>query len=236
MDNYAVEVIYSQEHWAILKEKRVKGLKIIEALNRCGFSVAVLHGSVARGDVSRDSDVDVAFLHVYPASLVKLCLEENRFTVYDVKIVQPTPKHTPKIYIYLDPFEEQCVSIPLAELEPIEIEYYKFSGYVTKEDIIANKRVKGVNKKLRLIIPTERGHIEIPVKGNEGYVSRILEVPLEIVKDRVEALSRRLEEGHTGLFIEISVPVFEEIEHFVKKLCRENQFFRRAVAKHGLCI
>jgi predicted nucleotidyltransferase len=236
MDSYAVEVIYSQEHWAILEEKRVKGLKIIDALSKCGYSSTVIHGSVARGDVSKESDVDVALLYVYPASLVRLCLEENKFTVYDIRIVQPTPRHTPKVYIYLDPFEEQCVSIPLAQLEAIEIEYYRFSGYITKEDILSKKRVKGVNKKLMLIMPTEIGHIEVPVKGNEGYVSRVLGVSLDVVKDRVEALTRRIEEGHTGLFIEISVPMFEEIERFIEKLCRDNQHFRRAVARYGICV
>lgn len=235
MDNYVAEVIYTQEHWAILEEKRIKGLKILNTLSKCGYSAAILHGSVARGDVTKDSDVDVALLHAYPVSLIKLCLEENGFTVYDISIVQPTPRHTPKVYIYVDPLKEQCVSIPLAKLDSVEIEYYKFSGFISKEDIIMRKRVKGVNKKLMLIIPTDVGYIEIPVKGNEGYVSRVLGVPLEVVKDRVEALTKRLEEGHTGLFIKVSVPMFDEVEHFIEKLCRENNAFRRAVAKHGLC-
>ncbi|MEM1645060.1 MAG: nucleotidyltransferase domain-containing protein [Ignisphaera sp.] len=235
MDSYAVEVIYTQEHWYVLEEKRAKGLKIVTTLNKCGLFVAIVHGSVARGDITRNSDVDVALLHPYSTSLVKLCLEENGFKVYDVKIVQPTPKHTPKVYIYLDPSEER-VSLPLAELDPIEIEYYKFSGFVTKEDILAGKRVRGVNKKLKLVIPTEKGHIEIPVIGNEGYVGRLLGVSIDVVKDRVEALTKRIEEGHSGLFIEVSVPMVEEIEYFIEKLCRENSAFRRAVIKHGLCI
>lgn len=236
MDSYAVEVIYTQEHWNVLEEKRAKGLNIINTLNKCGFIVTIMHGSVARGDVTRNSDVDVALTHPYSISLVRLCLEENGYTIYDVRIVQPTPKHTPKVYIYLDPFEEQCVSLPLTELDPIEIEYYKFSGFITKEDILAKKRVRGVNKKLKLVIPTDKGHIEVPAVGNEGYVSKLLGVSIDVVKDRVEALTKRMEEGHSGLFIEVSVPMFEEIENLVEKLCRENTAFRRAVIRHGLCI
>jgi len=235
MDSYAVEVIYTHDHWLVLSEKRAKGLKIIDVLSVCGFGDSILHGSVARGDVTKDSDVDIAFLRPLSVGMVRACLEDRGFNVYDIRVVQPTPRHTPKVYIYLDPFEEQSVSIPLAELEPIEVEYYKFSGFVTRDDILANKRSKGVNKKLMLIVPTERGHIEMPVVGNEGYVSRVLGVPLEVVKDRVAALSRRVEEGHTGLFIDVSVPLFEELEHFIQRLCRENPYFRRAVARHGLC-
>lgn len=235
MDSYAKEVIYSYEQWALLEDKRAKGLRIVEALERCGFTLPILHGSVARGDVSRDSDVDVALLHPYPVGMVKLCLEERGLTVYDIRIVQPTPKHTPKVYIYLDSSEEKTVSVPLAQLDKLEVEYYKFSGYITKDGILTRTRVKGVNKRLMLIIPTDRGHIEIPVVGNEGYISRALGVSIDVVLDRVEALTRRVEEGHTGLFIEASVPLFEEVENYIKKLCRENAIFRRAVAKHGLC-
>ena len=235
MHSYTREVIYSDEHWALLNRKRAEGLKIIDTLIRCGFSNPILHGSVARGDVSENSDVDVSLLCPYSVGMIKLCLERNGYTIYDIKIVQPTPKHTPKVYIYLDPMEKHSVSIPLAELNYIELEYYKFSGFITKEDISRGKRVRGVNKRLLLIIPTERGHIEMPVIGNEGYVSRELGVPIEVVKDRIEALTRRAEEGHTGLFIEKSVPVFMEFEQFIEKLCRENSAFRKAVISRGLC-
>lgn len=235
MDSYVKEVIYSHDHWLLLEEKRAKGLNIINALILCGFRSVILHGSVARGDVSKDSDVDVSLLYPYPISMIKLCLEENNFRIYDIRLVQPTPKHTPKVYIYVDPFEEQTISIPLASLDPYEIEYYKFSGFVTREEVISKKRAKGVNKKLLLVIPTEKGHVEMPVVGNEGYVSRLLGVSINVVKDRVEALTKRVEEGHAGLFINLSIPIFEEVETFVKKLCRENTAFRRAVSKHGLC-
>lgn len=235
MDSYAKEVIYHHEHWMLLEEKRVKGLKIINALDNCGYISSILHGSVARGDISRDSDIDIALLHPASIGMIKFCLENIGYKVYDIKLVQPTPRHTPKVYIYVDPYEEQSISIPLSEPESIEIDYYRFSGFVTKNDIIIRRRVKGVNKKLMLVLPTEKGHIEIPVIGNEGYVSRMLGISIDTVKDRVEALRKRVEEGHTGLFIDISIPIFEEVEHYIKKLCRENISFRRVVAKHGLC-
>lgn len=36
--------------------------------------------------------------------------------------------YTPKLYIYLGPSEEPMVSNPLAELSPVEVEFYRFSG------------------------------------------------------------------------------------------------------------
>lgn len=235
MHSYAKEVIYSDDHWQIFREKRAKGLKLLETLIECGYTSPILHGSIARGDVSKTSDVDVALLYPYPAGMIKFCLERKGFSIHYVRIIQPTPRHTPKVYIYLDPYEEQSISIPLTTLEKIEVEYYKFSGYVTKEDVMNSKRVKGVNKKLMLIIPTKEGHIELPVLDNEDYVCRVLGISIDVVKDRVEALTRRIREGHTGLFVNTIVPHFEEIEQYIEKLCNSNTIFRRAVAKYGLC-
>jgi predicted nucleotidyltransferase len=87
-----------------------------------------------------------------------------------------------------------------------------------------------------LIEPTDYGHTEMPVLGNEDYVAKRLGISLATVKDRVEALSRRAREGHTGLFIEEEVPVGMDVEEFIKKLCKKNKVFRERVQRHGLCI
>ncbi len=213
----------------------MKALRIAEALASCGFVNLVVHGSVARGDVDEDSDVDVALLSPAPVGMVQLCLERRGFSVSSLVLVQPTPIHSPKVYIYLDPFEEQVVTVPLVELEPVEKEFYRFSGCLTIDQLAKDLRVPGVNKELMLIEPTPRGHIEIPVIGNEGYVAKKLGVSLTVVLDRVRALTRRREEGHTGLFIEIEIPVGKSVEEVVEELCRENRLFRQRVSRYGLC-
>ncbi len=230
------EVIYDEERWRLLREKRRTAKTIMETLIRCGFTQLVVHGSIARGDVEPDSDIDVALLAPTSIGLVELCLERGGFSIHSMVLVQPTPIHTPKVYIYLDPFEEKVVTVPLVELKPIEKEFYRFSGCLTYEDLVKDVRVPGVNKRLVLIEPTPRGHIEIPVIGNEGFVARRLGVSIEVVRDRVEALTRRREEGHTGLFIEIEIPPGRTIEEVVEELCRENKLFRQAVARYGLCL
>jgi len=229
-----IEVVYDERRWRILERKRMLAKRLLKALESCGVGYVVIHGSVARGDVEEDSDVDAALLEPRSPSMVVLCLERAGYRVYGATLVQPTPVHSPKVYIYLDPDEEQIVSVPLVELEPVEKEFYRFSGCLDLRGLEEGARVPGVNKRLMLIEPTPRGHIEIPVVGNEGYVARRLGVSINVVLDRVRALTRRREEGHTGLFIEMDVDVYS-IEAAIRELCRENRLFRQRASRHGLC-
>lgn len=230
------EVVYGEAHWRLLKLKRDKALFLMRALKACGLHAVVVHGSLARGDVREDSDVDVALLAPAPVGLVMQCLQASGYTISSIKVVQATPRHTPKVLLVLDPREEVSVSIPLAKLSPLEIEYYKFSGMLELEGVEKGLRVRGVDKRLMLIEPTDRGHVECPVRGREGFVSRLLNIPIWALLDRVEALERRLREGHTGLFLDTEVPVGVAVEAFVEDLCRENQYFRKKVTASGLCI
>ncbi len=229
------EVRYDERRWRILAEKRAKARKLMEMLISCGFLNVIVHGSVARGDVDEDSDVDVVILDPASPSLLQLCLERYEFQPHSIKIVQPTPIHTPKLYIYLDPYEELIISTPLAKLRSVEIEFYRFSGMLSYIELLKNERVPGVNKKLMLIEPRPWGHVEIPVIGNEGYVARRLGVSMEVIRDRVDALTRRVREGHTGLFVEIEVPPHKTVEEVVRDLCKENKLFRQRLSEYIAC-
>ena len=233
---YRRRIVYDENRWNILRKKRFSAIKMLKTLSSCGIINPIVHGSVARGDVDEHSDVDVALLRPYSPSLLELCIERRGYSIYSKKIVMPTPIHTPKLYIYLDPFEELIISDPLAELSPIEVEFYKFSGMVEYNDLLRDVRVAGVDKRLMLIEPVEDGHVETPVVGNEGYVARRLGVSIEVVLDRVEALTKRVREGHTGLFIEYEVPPNTNTEAYIEFLCRENSLFRDRVRDYGLCI
>jgi len=223
------EVVYTEKHWRILGEKRAKAAKIMDILVRCGFGDVYVHGSVARGDVDERSDVDVILLRFVPPPLVVSCLERHGVEPYSLAIVQPTPIHTPKLYIVLNPCEEQVISVPLAELQFVEYDFYRFSGIIDLDMCRRNIRVPGVNKNLMLIEPTAVGHREIPVIGNEGYVARVLKVSTKTILDRIEALTKRREVGHTGLFIELNIPPTTSIEEAIERLCTENQYFRKKV-------
>ncbi|MEM4766940.1 MAG: nucleotidyltransferase domain-containing protein, partial [Ignisphaera sp.] len=88
------EVHYDRRRWNVFMEKRRKALKILLDLKSCGILEAFAHGSIARGDVDEDSDVDISLLNSYPSSILRYCLERNGYNVYSLSILQATPKHT----------------------------------------------------------------------------------------------------------------------------------------------
>ncbi|MCE4601043.1 MAG: nucleotidyltransferase domain-containing protein [Desulfurococcales archaeon] len=223
-----VEVEYDEWRWRVLAEKRAKAVKIMEALRPLRVEV-IVHGSIARGDVDRDSDVDVVVVEPVSPGIVELLLERAGYRVRYREIVQATPNYTPKVYFYLDEAEEQVVSVPLAVLKPREREFYRWGGELGLEGVRAGKRVPGVNKDLVLIIPTERGHVEVELEGNERLAAKLTGVSLETVEERIRVLSRRREHGRTGVFVKRPVPPGKSVEEVVEEVARENPYFRRAL-------
>jgi len=56
---------------------------------------AYVFGSVARGDVRPESDVDVVILDPAPPYLVELAIERAGLRAYSKEIVQATPSYVP---------------------------------------------------------------------------------------------------------------------------------------------
>ncbi|MEM2545894.1 MAG: nucleotidyltransferase domain-containing protein, partial [Nitrososphaerota archaeon] len=52
------KVVYDERRWRILREKRGVAERILSVLHQVGITDAFVYGSVARGDVDEDSDVD----------------------------------------------------------------------------------------------------------------------------------------------------------------------------------
>lgn len=213
------EVVYSRETWELLERLRGIATSIMKALIECGYS-PIVHGSVARGDVDRGSDVDVVIPYVVPPALVEACLERNGLRVYRKFVIRATPKCSLKVLYELDPEGLVTVSYPLESFTPRELEFYRFGGAVTFEDLRRGVRVPGVNKSLVLIVPTERGHAEAPVVGYEHHVAKLLGISIETVLERVEMLSRRDEVGRTGLFLKQALDPSIPIEEVVRRLLR----------------
>ncbi len=228
MESLGPEVIYDEARWRTLAAKRGRAAPVLRALMGAGLE-AYVFGSVARGDVRPESDVDVVILDPAPPYLVELAIERAGLRAYSKEIVQATPSYVPKAYIYLDPDEELVVSFPLARMRPREQEFYRWGGLLDAKGVLEGRRVPGVNKELIAIIPTPRGHVEVPVAGHEGEVARLLRVSMDIVRERLSVLGRRREVGRTGTFIKEEVPPDEPIEEAVRRLAERNEFFRRAV-------
>ena len=221
-----VEIVYDKKRWKLLKELRLKTVKLMETLDSCHLR-SIVHGSIARGDVTETSDIDV-FLPDPPSSFViETALERSGFSGYMRTIVQATPIYALKGHIELD--QQSSLSFPLVKLRPVEKEFYRFGGEAILSTLREGKRVPGVDKRLMLIEPTAEGHVESAVVGREEEASSILGVSLNTVLDRVRALLRRDEVGRTGVFIEKEVAPDETFEQAMKKLADHNPAVRRRV-------
>jgi len=225
-----VEVTYDKRHWELLKELRSKAIQLMEILDRAHLG-SIVHGSIARGDVSEESDIDV-FLPDPPSSfIVETVLERSGIPVNRRIVVQATPLYAVKGYMEID--KQRCVSFPLLKLRPVEKDFYKFGGEVSLSMLRNGMRVSGVDKRLMLIEPTPEGHVESAVVGREETVSHVLSVSLNTVLDRVHALLRRDEVGRTGVFIERELSPNETFEMVLKKLADQNPAVRRRLKLYG---
>ncbi len=224
-----IEVVYDTRRWTLLSQLRTKAVDIIEKLNACHLR-SIVHGSIARGDVSKTSDIDV-FLPDPPSSfIIETSLEQSGFRVNNRTVVQATPIYALKGHIELDP--QTSLSFPLVKMRPVEKDFYRFGGEASLSLLKEEKRVLGVDKRLMLIEPTKEGHVESAVVGREEEVANRLGVSLNTVFDRVHALIRRDEIGRTGVFIQKEVAPDETFEQALKNLAYQNPAVRRRIKSH----
>ena len=224
------EVIYSEQHWKLLEKLRSRAIEIMECLQKRNVA-SVVHGSIARGDISTKSDIDV-FVQNPPSSfLIENALEHDGLPINQRLVVQATPSYAMKGYIEID--EQRCVSFPLMKLRSVERDFYKFGGEANLATLKRNQRVKGVDKRLMLIEPTPTGHTESSIVGREQTVASLLGVSIETVLDRVHALLRRDKVGRTGVFIERELSANETFEMVLKQLADQNPAVRRRLKLFG---
>lgn len=217
------EVIYSKEHWEILRRKRERAKELMGRLHEFGLE-PILYGSVARGDVTKDSDVDIFIPMQIPSYKIELALDG--FEILEKRIVQATPNYAIKGEFVLD--ENTTVSFPLVKMKERELDFYRFGGALSYEELLLDKRVAGVDKRLVLIVPTGRGHVEIPIdEVQSAEVARILGVGVEIVEERKRVLERRREKGRTGVFLCETIPLESNFETVLKVIAGRNPAVRK---------
>ena len=225
-----VEVVYDKKHWSLLKELRSMAVQIMETLDQFHLH-SIAHGSIARGDVSDKSDIDV-FLPDPPSSfIIENALQNTGVAVNRRIVVQATPLYAIKGYIEID--KQRCISFPLVKLRPVEKDFYRFGGETSLSMLKKEMRVSGVDKRLMLIEPTPEGHVESTIVGREEAVAGLLGISVRTVRDRVRALLRRDKIGRTGVFIERELLPNETFEMVLKKLVDQNPAVRRRLKLYG---
>lgn len=186
---------------------------------------AIAYGSIARGDVTPTSDVDI-FIPSPPApTLLQTLIEASGIQPSNREIVQATPAYAAKGYIYVD--DKRSYSFPLVPLNTRETEFYGFAGSVTQKQIQEDTRVPGVDKHLNLIQPTPTGHTETPIRGREGQAARILGIGTDAVRDRVRTLSRREKIGRTGVYLKHTLTPQESFGDAHQRLAQTRPPLRR---------
>jgi len=225
-----VEVVYADKHWQLLNELRAKTSEIMKMFENNNIH-SIVHGSIARGNVSANSDIDVFIADPPSSFIIETALERAGFPVNRRFLVQATPSYAVKSYIELDP--QRVVSFPLLKLRPTEREFYRFSGEATLQMLKDYVRVAGVDKKLMLIEPSSKGHVESTIVGREETVAHLLHISVDTILDRVHALLRRDEVGRTGVFIERELSSDETFEMILKQLTDQNPAVRRRLKLFG---
>jgi uncharacterized protein len=222
------EVTYNAERWMHLSNYREKAVRIISALENFHL-FAITHGSIARGDVTKKSDIDVFIPETQNSFLVETALEKAGISINSRLIVQATPNYAMKAHIEVD--EQTTISFPLMQMRRVEREFYRFGGEVNLCQLKAGNRVLGVDKRLMLIEPTEKGHIETSIIGREESAAKILSISAETILDRVHALTKRDTVGRTGVFVKKELAQDETFELALKKLSENNPAVRRRMKK-----
>jgi len=214
------KIVYDPSQWELLDSIRKKAITVMEKIS--DFQ-PILYGSVARGDVHKNSDIDFFIEHMPETYLLEMALED--IGIKERCIIQATPWHLVKGSITL--FGGETITFPITESKRKEIEFYYFGGAIELHDLVKGKRMPGVDKRLILIRPLEDGHMEEEITGREAEVSKILNVSIDIVRERIQVLSRRDKIGRTGVYLNRTLMKDESFEQVLKEICDKDSNVRR---------
>ena len=223
-----IEIHYTDKQWQLFRNKRTQAIDIMKKLSANNIQT-LIYGSICRGDVSKESDIDLFIPFEISSFKLEATLEQENFQIFEKRIVQATPKHLVKAHIYLD--ELTCITFPLTSIREREFDFIRFGGNLTLEGLVDSRRVPGVDKRLILIEPTDSGHKESPVIGFESLVAKKVGVNVELVKERVRVLTTRDKMGRTGVYLNVELAPDENIEEIFKQIKDTDPIVRRRAKK-----
>jgi predicted nucleotidyltransferase len=216
---------YNSEELNLLSRLRNRSsdlLQILENNNIQGF----VHGSVARGDVTPTSDIDIHIPHPIPSFRLDL---SDELVGHERRIIMGTPNSTIKGLLILD--EKSSISFPLTMPKERELEFYRFSGLLYLEELKENEFAFGITKQLLLIEASEAGYWYSSVIHDKKRVMQLLNISQRIVDERVRVLLRRDEIGRTGKILDYLIPPHENYEQALNKIASKNPIVRNQIKK-----
>jgi predicted nucleotidyltransferase len=217
-------IVYDEEHWSLLSKLRERALETMRKMEDSSIK-SYVYGSLARGDISKTSDIDIIILESTPSYKIEVALDQGILR----ELVQATPSSVLKGHLHID--NETVVSFPIFKMMSREREFYQWGGMLSTNDLAQDRRVPGVDKRLVMIEPTEEGHIEYGVAGDESIVSKKLGVSMSIANERVRVLKRRDEVGRTGVYRTYHLQDDETFETAAKKLVDSDPALRRTMKR-----
>ncbi len=222
-DTYT-SVVYTEKNWSLLNNKRRRALELLEMFINEPF-IPYIYGSIARGNVHKDSDIDIVFLQQVPLYKIEFLLNRNGYINLFREIIMATPNDSIKLYIYLN--ELESITIPLTRLDNSSFEFYDFGGKINYEQLKRDIRVPGVDKRLVLIKPNKSGHTEYSIIGREHIAAKEINISLKTVNERKRILLKREKFGRTGVFLKRQIDINESPQEVLKLLANTNSIIRK---------
>ncbi len=222
------KVRYDESHWNVLREKREKAKAIIETIPNLSPRV---YGSIARGDVTPHSDIDIVIPYSIDEFQLLPVLEDLHAGPHPMReVVQATPLAALKAVITFS--DEISLTFPLVQLFPREHDFYKFGGSINLDSIRANTRVPGINKKLMLVEPTVEGHSETRItRENAPSAAKLLDITVDTIYERIRVLERRDKVGRTGIFLKRSLGPDESFSEVLRDIESTNPSAKRRISR-----
>ncbi len=223
------EYEYALEHWDMLDELREIAFPVLEALKPFN---PLLHGSVARGDISKTSDIDIIIPSKIPEFQITVAVSSLNYTPIERWLVQATPLAAIKGVLVYSP--TLSITFPLIPFYPREYEFYAFGGALSFEELSQNRkiRVPGINKKLLFVEPTEKGHKEYRVTSeNASIIAKVLNINIETILERIRVLERRSRVGRTGIFKKRLLSPSESFGEVLKEIAASDPASRRRIKR-----
>lgn len=227
MNQDPIEIVYEQTRFELLSRLREEARELQKRVRAPTF----VYGSLARGDVHPGSDIDIIILEPVDPLLIEYALGVGEGGPVEREIVQATPNHVVKGHIHINHYT--TLTFPLLRLNPVEEEFYRYSGLCGNGEGERHLRVPGVNKKLLLIEPTERGHMESSIMDRTKELSRLLDVRMDIIRERIRVLTKRTKFGRTGVFLKEPLQPHETFGSKLQYLADRNSIVRRQIKLRG---